>query len=117
MAHMEITRELAREFLERMVDEGLFVKVRGLLLLVLASNPPRFQQHVFECTRVFLPDLCAPTGSHLTRRTHIFRRLIVAPVWRSTKQFLFEQKVIDFFHLTEMRRDGTSGKVKQNSWS
>lgn len=28
MAHMEIARELARQFLEQMVDDGLFVKVR-----------------------------------------------------------------------------------------
>lgn len=29
MAQLEITRELAREFLEKMVREGLFVKVHA----------------------------------------------------------------------------------------
>lgn len=29
MAQLEITRELAREFLEKMVHEGLFVKVHA----------------------------------------------------------------------------------------
>lgn len=43
MAHMEISRELARQFLERMVDEGHFVKVRGLVssdmyVLYVAAN-------------------------------------------------------------------------------
>ncbi|CAN0026297.1 unnamed protein product [Pylaiella littoralis] len=44
MAHMEITRELAREFLERMVDEGLFVKKNFKYNRVDQPQPSRVAQ-------------------------------------------------------------------------